>query len=147
MKKALIAFIIIAAAIQFFTIDKTNPPSDINKDFINITNPPSEIGKMIKSSCYDCHSHNTKYPWYSSIAPVSWLIKEHVNNGRKHLNFSLWSDYRESKKNTKLDECLEMVKSGEMPMKGYVIFHEESEISHESKMEVISWFLALKDSL
>ena len=147
MKKVLIIVIVILVAIQFITIDKTNPPLEMSKDFISTTNPPSDLGTVIKSSCYDCHSHHTKYPWYSNVAPVSWLIKDHINNGRNHLNFSTWADYSEKKKDHKLEECIEMVKSGEMPMNGYVMLHDEAEITHENKMKLISWFTELRDSL
>ena len=147
MKKALIIIVVILIGIQFITIDKTNPPVDMEKDFITLTNPPSELGNIIKSACYDCHSHHTKYPWYSNVAPASWLMKEHINNGRNHLNFSIWTDYKEKKKDHKLEECIEMVKSGEMPMEGYVMFHEEAEINHEQKMQLIAWFTELRDSL
>lgn len=147
MKKFLIIIVVLLIAIQFITIDKENPPADMNKDFLNLTNPPSEIGLIIKSACYDCHSHHTKYPWYANVAPASWLIKEHVNNGRNHLNFSLWTDYKEGKKAHKIEECIDVIKSGEMPMKGYVMLHEEAEISQEQKMILLSWLGELKDSL
>ncbi|MCW8848753.1 MAG: heme-binding domain-containing protein [Melioribacteraceae bacterium] len=146
-KKIIIVVVLILVAIQFITIDQTNPPADMSKDFISITNPPSDLASVIKSSCYDCHSHHTKYPWYSDVAPASWLIKEHINNGRNHLNFSVWTDYKEKKKDHKLEECIDMIKSGEMPMEGYVMFHAEAEINHEQKMQLISWFTELRDSL
>ena len=147
MKKLLIIVIVLLVAIQFITIDKTNPPIDMSKDFISVINSPSDLGTVIKSSCYDCHSHHTKYPWYSNVAPISWLIKDHINNGRNHLNFSTWADYSEKKKDHKLEECIEMIKSGEMPMNGYVMLHDEAEITHEQKMKLISWFSELRDSL
>ena len=147
MKKVIILLIVILIGIQFITIDKTNPSADMTKDFIDITNPPSELGNVIKSACYDCHSNHTRYPWYSDVAPFSWLIKEHVNNGRRHMNFSIWPDYKEAKKANKIDECIEMIKSDEMPLKGYVMLHEEAEITHEQKMQLISWFNELRDSL
>jgi hypothetical protein len=147
MKKVLIIIVVLLVAIQFITIDKTNPPVDISNDFLTLTNPPNELGNIIKSACYDCHSHNTKYPWYTNVAPVSWLIKEHINNGRNHLNFSLWTDYKEKKKDHKLEECIDMIKSGEMPMEGYVLFHQEAEINHEQKMQLIAWLTELRDSL
>ena len=147
MKKILLVIVLVLIGIQFITIDKTNPPVDMTKDFIAITNPPTDLGIVIKSACYDCHSNNTKYPWYSDVAPVSWLIKEHIDNGRNHLNFSIWPDYKENKKAGKIDECLDMIRSGEMPMKGYVMLHEEAEITHEKKMQLISWLTELQDSL
>ena len=147
MKKILIIFIVLLAAIQFITIDKTNPPADMNKDFLATTNPPSDIDVILKSACYDCHSNHTEYPWYTNVAPVSWIIKQHINDGRNHLNFSDWNDYTDKKKDHKLEECLDMIKSGEMPMQGYVMFHEEAEFNHEQKMAIISWFSELRDSL
>ena len=144
MKKVLVIIIAILVVIQFFRIDKTNPPADMEKDFISITNPPTDMGLMLKESCYDCHSHHTKYPWYSNVAPVSWLLKEHVNDGRNHLNFSVWSDLKESKKDHKLDECIEMIETGEMPMKGYVLLHEEADLTDEQKQAIINWFRSLK---
>ena len=145
MKKALFIISAILIIIQFFSIDKQNPPADMEKDFIVLAKPPFEVGEKIKNACYDCHSHNTKYPWYSNIAPVSWLLKEHVNNGRNHLNFSIWSDYKESKKDHKLDECIEMVETGEMPMKGYVLLHEEANLTNEQKHAMIDWFRTIKN--
>lgn len=147
MKKVIIIIISALILIQFITIDKTNPNVDISKDFITLTKPPSEIEKLLKSSCYDCHSHNTNYPWYSNIAPVSWIIKNHINDGRNHLNFSVWPDYKEAKKEHKLEECIEMVESSEMPMKGYVLLHNEAELTDEERKQLVYWFKSVKDSL
>ena len=147
MKKVLIIIVVLLVAIQFFTIDKTNPPADMDKDFITLINPPSTLGNIIKSSCYDCHSNHTKYPWYSNVAPVSWILKQHVDDGRKHLNFSTWGENDKSKQDHKLEECIDMIKSDEMPLQGYVMLHGEAEINHEQKMLIISWFSELRDSL
>lgn len=147
MKKVILIVIGIFVVIQFFTIDKTNPTSDPQQDFIAITNPPVEIGSMIKSSCYDCHSYHTKYPWYSNVAPVSWLLKSHVNDGRNHLNFSIWPEYKEAKKEHKVNECIEVINSGEMPMKGYVMLHSEAGLSDAQRNQLVGWLESIKDSL
>lgn len=147
MKKIIILIVLALIGIQFITIDKTNPPINSNKDFITLTDPPKDMETIIQAACYDCHSHKTEYPWYSDVAPFSWIIKEHVNNGRNHLNFSVWSDYKEKKKDHKLEECIDMIKSGEMPMKGYVFFHDEAEISQDQKMALLNWLGELRDSL
>jgi len=144
MKKVIIIIVVIFAAIQFFTIDKENPSADMKKDFLTVMNPSSEIETIIKSSCYDCHSYHTKYPWYSNVAPVSWLLKQHVNEGRDHLNFSIWDGYNKSKKENKLDECIEMIQSDEMPMKGYVILHDEADLTDVQKQDLIDWFQSIK---
>lgn len=147
MKKVLIVVVVLLIGIQFITIDKTNPVADMKKDFLATTNPPADIGATLKSACYDCHSKHTKYPWYTDVAPISWIIKQHIDDGRKHLNFSNWTDYSDKKKDHKLEECLEMIRSGEMPLQGYVMLHEEAEFNQEQKMAIISWILELRDSL
>ena len=147
MKKIVIIILILIAAIQFITIDKENPTADFNKDFIQITNPPEEFAQIIKSSCYDCHSYHTKYPWYSNVAPVSWLLKNHVEDGRKHLNFSIWTDYKEAKKNHKIEECIEVIESEEMPMKGYILLHDEADLTPEQRKRLTTWFLSVLDTL
>ena len=147
MKKTFLIIIIILIAIQFVTIDKNIPNTNMNKDFIELTNPPGRLSEMIKTSCYDCHSHHTRYPWYSNIAPVSWILKNHVNSGRNHLNFSVWTDYKESKKNHKIEECIEVVETGEMPMKGYVLFHGEADLTTDQRETLNNWFRSVLDSL
>ncbi len=86
MKKALIILIVILVAIQFIPVDKTNPPVTAELD------AAMEIISVFKRSCYDCHSNETVWPWYSSIAPVSWLVTADVKEARKHLNFSEWGN-------------------------------------------------------
>ena len=147
MKKVLLIAAVVLIAIQFIRIDKNNPQTDLNKDFILLTGPPALISEMIKTSCYDCHSHHTNYPWYSNVAPVSWILKNHVNNGRNHLNFSVWTDYKEAKKNRKIEECIEVVESGEMPMKGYILFHGEADLNPNERKALNDWFSTVVDSL
>ena len=138
---ALAVFLIVA---QFFPINKTNPPSDMTKDFISMTNPSTQIAEHIKVACYDCHSHHTKYPWYTNVAPVSWWIKGHMNNGMKHLNFSTWGDYSKKKKDNKLDECIDMVEKNWMPLLTYKIAHPESKLTDEVRTNLITFFKSLK---
>ena len=78
-------------------------------DFLTIKKAPEEVSKVIRNSCYDCHSNETKYPWYSNIAPVSWWMKDHIIDGRKHLNFSTFATYDTERQLRKLDESVEMI--------------------------------------
>ena len=93
VKKIIVIVLVAFVIIQFFPIDKTNPPLEPGMDFINIKNTPPDVAKLIKTSCYDCHSNETKYPWYASIAPSSWFLKHHIDEGRKELNFSTFATY------------------------------------------------------
>ena len=108
-KKILLLLLAVFVIMQFFRIDRTNPKVNKAKGFIALTNPPAEIESMIRSACYDCHSNETEYPWYSNVAPVSWIIGNHVEEGREYINFSTWADYSEDKANHKLHECEEEV--------------------------------------
>lgn len=130
----LFAFIVM----QFFPIDKTNPPIQIEKDFIEIHQPPAKIASDIKTMCYDCHSHETRYPWYTNIAPFSWRIKGHIDHGLEHLNFSLWSDYNEEQRMHKLDECVDMCTKHWMPTLDYKLMH--GRLSDEEYAELATYF-------
>lgn len=142
MKKKIILIVIalILVVPQFFRIDKTNPESKPENDFLQFTKAPSEIVQIMKTSCYDCHSNTTKYPWYSNVAPVSWLLKAHIDDGRKHLNFSTWGEFSVDKQIHKIEECIEEVSEGKMPLKQYTKMHKEAVLSKESQTALLNWF-------
>ncbi|MGB0885793.1 MAG: heme-binding domain-containing protein [Chitinophagales bacterium] len=142
-KKILIALAIFLVLIQFVRIDKTNPELVIANDFIEINKPSTEIAGMLKSACYDCHSSESKYPWYSNVAPVSWLMKSHINGARDHFNFSEWNTYDAKEQAHILEECAEEIEKGKMPMKSYVFAHSEAKLSPEQKEALISYFESL----
>ncbi len=144
IKKITIALSAILVIIQFFRIDKTNPPVIQENDFLTITNPPEDISKMIKSACYDCHSNESKYPWYTNISPISWWVKDHINEGRRELNFSEWGTFKDKRKKHKLEEVYEEVEEGEMPLESYLIIHDEAKLTTDQKTALINWFKAEK---
>ncbi len=125
---------------QFFRIDKTNPPVNQSLDFIEIHQPSKEIATMLKDACYDCHSHEVKYPWYTNIAPVSWWVKGHIDNGIAELNFSEWGNYKEGKAHHKLEESYEKVEKKEMPLTPYLIAHSEARLTEEQRAELVAYF-------
>ena len=94
LKRILIVLLIVFVLIQFFRIDKSHPKIRKYQDFISITKPPAEIENLLRNACYDCHSYETEYPWYAEVAPVSWWLDHHVEEGREHLNFSTWGKYK-----------------------------------------------------
>lgn len=143
LKKIGLGLLAVLVIIQFFRIDKENPEVIPRKDFITQTNPPENIKTIIRNACYDCHSNTTKYPWYSNVAPISWWLKHHIDEGREELNFSEWTDYNLKKQLHKLEECWEMIEEGEMPLESYLITHDEAELSAEEKELLIEWFKTL----
>lgn len=135
---------VILVLIQFIRIDKTNPPIDPKLDFVATVNPPAAVGKKIVDACYDCHSHDTAYPWYTNIAPASWWIKGHINNGRKHLNFSTWTEYSKDKQDHKIEECIEMLENKWMPLGSYTWLHPEAKMTDDEHANMIAFFKELK---
>ena len=143
-KKIIYGLLGLIVIIQFIRIDKTNPEINSDLDFIAISNPPEEVRGILKTSCYDCHSHETVYPWYSNVAPVSWWIKDHINDGRGHLNFSIWGEYEEKRIDHKLEEIVDEVKATEMPLKSYLIAHSESRLSDQQRENLVVWVESLR---
>jgi len=142
-KKILIALAVILVLIQFVRIDKTNPETVLENDFISVNTPPTEIAEMLKTSCYDCHSNQSVYPWYSNIAPVSWMLKQHINEAREHLNFSEWALYDTKDQAHALEECAKEVEKGKMPLSSYLIIHTESKLSDEQAAKLVAYFKSL----
>lgn len=144
LKKVLIVLVILFIVIQLFRIDRKNPVTDPSKDFLTVTSTPSDVANILNSSCYDCHSNATVYPWYSNIAPVSWWLKHHVDEARAELNFSEWDNYSSRKKDHKLDEAIELVENGEMPMNTYIWMHGNAKLSDEQRNRLITYFTSLR---
>lgn len=140
-RKKIILWIIVAllVGIQFIRINKTNPVSEPAKDFITMENPPDQVTMMLKNACYDCHSNETVYPWYTNVAPFSWVIGKHITEGREHLNFSTWADYSKDKQSHKLEEFVEEVKEGNMPIPNYTWMHSEAKLSDEDRKLMVDW--------
>ena len=142
VKRILIGLGAILIIIQFFQIDKTNPPVDKNQEFARIAKPSAEVTTLLKDACYDCHSYETQYPWYTSIAPFSWWIKRHIDEGREHLNFSVWGTYEAKRRAHKMEECYEEVEEKHMPLKSYVWMHPEAKLDEEQRALLVDWFKA-----
>ena len=129
---------------QFIRIDKSNKDSRPEEDILFMTQPGAEISNILRESCYDCHSNEVIYPWYTNIAPVSWWIKHHVNEGTHHLNFSEWRNYTSRKADHKLEECVEMIEEDEMPMGSYTLMHGNAILSKQQRALLIEWFSSLR---
>ena len=136
------AFFLIALilVIQLFRIEKEVVTFPKDKDFLVSKSTPENTAILIKNSCYDCHSNTTNYPWYSNVAPISWWIKNHVEEGKEHLNFSIWTDYTEKKRAHKLEECVEVLEEQEMPLKTYTLIHYDAKLSSEDNTLLINYF-------
>ena len=135
-KKSKVVFwiiVVIAVGIQLIPVNRTNPP------VTGEIKAPEEVMAILHRSCFDCHSNETKWPWYSYVAPASWLVAKDVRDGRGHINFSEWADYNSKQKEHKQEECGEMVAIGEMPLWFYLPLHSESNLSEEDIELLVSW--------
>ena len=133
IKVFLVLFFIALIAIQFIKVDRTNPP------ITGEINAPEKVKVIFKEACWDCHSNETKWPWYSYIAPVSFFIESDVSEGRKHLNFSEWEKYNDRRKSRKKEEIWEQVNNGDMPMKTYTYLHPKSNLDYTQKSIIKDW--------
>lgn len=133
LPKVALGLVALLLLIQLVRPEKTNPPVTGE-----ITAPP-EVASLLERACYDCHSNETKWPWYSNVAPISWVVIHHTNDGRKHLNFSTWASYEPKKQAHKLEETEEMVRSGDMPMPPYVAMHPEAKLTDAEKETLLAW--------
>lgn len=143
-KRILLVTGVALLAIQLIRPNQEAPVSTPENDLFVAENAPSEVEQLVKNACYDCHSNQTTWPWYAQIAPASWIIANHVNEGREHLNFSEWATFSAKKRDHKLEEIPEEITKGEMPMAGYVALHEEAKLTEEQKMAVINWFKSIR---
>lgn len=125
--------------IQFLPCDRTNPPIAPGRDIIAATQPPPPVAALLRDACYDCHSHETRWPWYDRIAPTSWWVAGHIQDGRKRLNFSDWppADPRRAKK--KLEQISEAVTDGAMPLPSYTWMHPAARLSAAAKQLLVDW--------
>ncbi len=143
MKKKIVIIIGILILIQFIRPSKNNGDMEsqtISKEVV----VPSEVQKILEVSCYDCHSNKTVYPWYSEIAPISWYIAHHVNEGKEHFNISEWTSYNKYQKKNIIYSLEKTIERGKMPLKSYLIKHPEATLSEYQKELLINWIRTLK---
>ena len=112
---------------------------DNSKDLFTIYQVPKEISDLLKTSCYDCHSNNTSYPWYNKVQPVAWILENHIEEGKAELNFSEWENYSERRKKSKLKSIVSQIEDGKMPLSSYTLLHGDAKLSFKQKEEIIKW--------
>ena len=119
--------------IQFVPADRSNPP--VGADLV----APAVVKKILKRSCYDCHSNETRWPWYSRIAPVSWWLAEHVEEGRSDLNFSQWPLFDMETRGHLMRDIEKQLTDGSMPLRSYALGHREARLSDRDREILLEW--------
>lgn len=130
--------------IQLFIPEKNIGEINPIGSFENEIETPDDIKLMLSNACYDCHSNNTNYPWYASVAPMSWYVAGHVEDGKAKLNFSTWSEYSQEEKQKKIDKNADLVKRRWMPMHEYLGQHPEAFMTNEEVEKLADWFSNIK---
>ena len=126
-------------AIQFIRPDFTNPPVNAAETIESSMQIPENVQKILTISCKDCHSNETNYPWYSQIQPIARFLKDHIDEGRNELNFSVWNTYEPRKKKRKLEEVCEQIEAKEMPLPSYLWIHWSAKLSENDIKNLCDW--------
>ncbi|RYY68281.1 MAG: hypothetical protein EOO13_12760 [Chitinophagaceae bacterium] len=146
-KKILFAILIVFIGIQFIRPARNSSSAVETADMVTRFNAPANIAAPLKTSCYDCHSNNTRYPWYANVQPVGWLLANHVKDGKKELNFNEFTTYSKRRQLSKLKSVQNSIKDGSMPLSTYTMLHNDAKLSEESKASILEWTTKVIDSL
>jgi len=147
LKSTFYIIILVFVAIQFmpknYNLSDVVSENDISKNF----DVPPEVQQLFKTSCYDCHSNNTEYPWYNKIQPLSYFMEGHITEGKEELNFSEIGSYSKRRLKGKLKSIISQLDEDEMPMFSYTIIHRDAVLSEEEKEQIKSWATSELDKL
>jgi hypothetical protein len=139
----LIAFVII----QFIRPSRNKSQQVFPQDISNIIPVPDSVKSLLKNACYDCHSNNTKYPWYDNVQPVGWYLAGHIKKAKENLNFNEFGNYSARRKASKLDDIANEIRENGMPLPSYRLLHKVARLSHIEKEMLINWALKSEDSI
>lgn len=146
LKKILLVLLLLFIALQFI-----RPARNIGQvgqaDIANRLMVPGSVEGILKTSCYDCHSNNTRYPWYANIQPMGWVLANHIKDGKDDLNFNEFGTYTKRRQLSKLKAIGSSLKEGTMPLPSYTLLHQDAILSKEEKTLVTDWATKTRDSL
>ncbi|MEO8109596.1 MAG: heme-binding domain-containing protein [Ginsengibacter sp.] len=150
MKKAiritLVVLLLLLILIQFKRPQK-NLSNNVASDISTKYSIPPNVDSTLKVACYDCHSNNSAYPWYWNFQPVAWFMDDHIKEGKKHLNFSTFTNYTIFKQYGKLKQMNDEVKSGDMPLTSYTLIHTDARLTDQQKRELADWVVATRKQI
>lgn len=149
MKKSALLIAIILVLIQFFRPEKntSEQPSYNDNAIEKQYKIPENVNLLLKTSCYDCHSNNTHYPWYNNIQPLAWWLNKHIVDGKKELNFDEFNTYSLERKQKKLSEIIKEIEKKNMPLYSYTLIHANAKLTIKQQKEITDWAKKLKANL
>ena len=139
----LIAFVVVQFVPTSLNQSDDIPQTDIMKTY----DVPKQVEAIFKTSCYDCHSNNTNYPWYNKVQPMAWLLEDHINKGKEELDFSDFGSYSKRRQKSKLKSIRSQIEDDEMPLSSYTLIHRDAKLSESDKVMVVEWVNKIIDSL
>ncbi len=148
MIKKILLFLLIALLIIQFIHPKKNQAEGAQTNFIgNVFPVPEKVKVILAKACNDCHTNNTSYPWYTKFQPIDWWINDHILDGKKELNFDEYANKNLRFQYHKMEEIVEQVKEGEMPLASYTWIHNDAKLSEVERNELINWADGIRNSL
>lgn len=147
LKIILIVAVVLFAGIQAIRPARTNPAVDESQTIFARTQMTPEVAAILNRSCNDCHSNKTVWPWYTNVAPVSWWLTNHVNEGRQNLNYSEWGRLNTDRQDRKLRQICDEVEDGVMPLSSYLPMHPQARLSDGDKKTLCDWTAAERQRL
>lgn len=147
IKLLVIVIIALIVLIQLYRPERFTTAEVTGDHITKKLNVPSNVETILKRSCYDCHSNQTTWPWYSAVAPISWFVISDVTRGRAKMNFSEWGKYSQNKQSIKLDKICDQITDGNMPLKQYLYIHKNAVLSQQDKDILCNWANSESDKL
>jgi hypothetical protein len=147
MKRIVLGLVIVFAGMQLVRPDRTNPPLNAAQSVQVAAAVPADVDRVLRRACYDCHSSETRWPWYSGIAPMAWGVANHVQEGRAQFSFSEWGSYPARKRVAVLEKICDEVREGRMPLKQYLWLHRDATLSEADWKSVCDWSMEEADRL
>jgi Haem-binding domain len=147
LRKSLLAILIGFVAIQFVQPARNANGQVLATDITKTLRVTDSVQIILKTACYDCHSNNTNYPYYAYIQPIGWLLNNHIQEGKKQLNFSDFGSMTKRRQESKLKSIVSQVKDDAMPLPAYIKLHKNAVLTKEAKEILINWAITAKDTL
>ena len=147
LKKILIIILVVFVTIQFIQPKHNKSDKVLPTDITKAISVPDKVLDVLKNSCYDCHSSNTRYPWYINIQPMGWVMANHIKNGKENLNFSEFGAYSKRRQANKLRAIGTSINDGSMPISSYTIMHTDAKLSEVNKKLITDWIWKTKNSM
>lgn len=140
-----LVLLVILVGLQFFPVEINHSTTVPTTDFVKTYGTPEQVEQILKNSCYNCHSNNTDYPWYSNIQPVGWLLEDHINKGKEVLNLSEFGSYSARKQQSKIGSMISQIEDDKMPLPAYTFMHRDARLSKEKKKTLLDYLKTLQE--